>query len=100
MAGRESLFPFLRRDVALRARSRTPGVRFPFDSGVVSITLEDAQHLLRIVEAAVEAANYRMFTTSGHPKSHHIVDRNLWETIYGRDWREKDHAKGGSVVDV
>jgi len=57
-------------------------------------------YLLAVWEAAVEAANYQMFTASGHPKSHHIVDRNLWEAIYGSDWCDEDHAKEGSVVDI
>lgn len=57
-------------------------------------------YLLSVWEAAVEAAEYQMFTTSGHPKSHHIVDQKLWEAITGQDWQEERHTKPGPVVDV
>lgn len=77
----------LRAQVALRVRDRHPGVRQPFNRARVEVTLEEAEALVRLVDAAKDCAGWHMAQGTKH-----VTDVKLWEAVTGRDRR----ADGGT----
>jgi hypothetical protein len=90
-----SLFPFLRQAVALRVQPRNPGTRDAFDRNRVTIPLDEAQALVRLIDAAQECADWHMGRATKH-----ITDVALWEAVTGRE-RRASYAKNEPVsVDI
>jgi hypothetical protein len=84
MGSERRVFRVVREAVAIRERPQAP---HPMVSQHITLSLDEARAVLRLVDAAKECADWHM-----NQGQKHITDVRLWEAVTGRERRAQSLA--------